>query len=120
MVSSHTFSPGEHHRYNLRMGDNLRVDPAQLRVTSTRWHMEAFDLHAAPPALEPSGGWPSVLAAAGVTGAAQVATADLHTNIATTAGMTQVAATGYEVTDSDAADMLKNVVTTSTGTARSA
>lgn len=34
--------------------------------------------------------------------------------------MTQVAATGYEATDSDAADMLKNVVTTIPGTARNA
>ncbi|KZS54779.1 hypothetical protein A4G28_04075 [Mycobacterium ostraviense] len=100
------------------MGDEVHVNPDGLRAASSGWHMEVSELHAALPSLQPPAPWPTMLAAAGVTGAAQVATADLHTQIAATAGMTQVAATGYEATDSDAADLLKNVAATITGTVR--
>jgi hypothetical protein len=59
-----------------------------------------------------------MIAAAAVTGAGQAATADLHSRITGTAGATQVAATGYEVGDSDAADMIKDVITTVTDSVR--
>ncbi|WP_232070375.1 hypothetical protein [Mycobacterium noviomagense] len=100
------------------MGDEMHVIPDELRGVGAGWHMEAFELHAAPPSLDPAGGWPTMIAAAGVTGAAQAATADLHTRITTTAGATQVAATVYQAADSDAADTVKEVITTVTDTVR--
>ncbi|EUA50106.1 hypothetical protein I552_1042 [Mycobacterium xenopi 3993] len=49
---------------------------------------------------------------------AQAATADLHSRITTTAEATQAAGTAYEVGDSNAADTIKNVITTVTDTVR--
>jgi hypothetical protein len=100
------------------MGDEVRVNAEELREASSGWDAEVFELHAAPPSLQPPSPWPTMLASAAVTGAAQAATAGLHTDITTTAGATQVAATGYEVADSDAADTLKNVVTAISGAIR--
>ncbi|WP_245850184.1 type VII secretion target [Mycobacterium angelicum] len=94
------------------MTDKLRVDPGDLRVAGTAWDTESFGLHAAPPSVDTSGGWPTMFGVAGVTGAAQACTAALHTQITATAAATQIAATGYQATDSDAAHTLKNVVTT--------
>jgi hypothetical protein len=100
------------------MGENLHVRPEELRAASADWHMQASELHAVPPSLDPAGPWPTMIAAAAVTGAGQAATADLHSRITGTAGATQVAATGYEVGDSDAADMIKDVITTVTDSVR--
>lgn len=100
------------------MPDILRVNPDDLRGASTGWNAEVFDLHAAPPSLDPAGGWPTMLASAAVTGAAQAATADLHTRIAATAGATQVSATRYDANEADAANAIKNVISTVTSAVR--
>jgi len=93
------------------MTDILRATPDELRGASTGWNAEVFDLHAAPPSLEPSSSpWPTMLATAAVTGAAQAATADLHTRITGTAGATQVAAAGYDASESDAVDAIQEVI----------
>jgi hypothetical protein len=100
------------------VGDGVRVNPEQLRAASSGWDAEVFELHAAPPSPQQPSPWPTMLVSAAVTGVAQAATAELHTQITTTAGATQVAATGYEVADSDAADALKNVGATVSGITR--
>lgn len=93
------------------MTNILRATPDELRGASTGWSAEAFDLHAAPPSVEPSSfPWPTMLASAAVTGAAQAATADLHTRITGTAGATQVSAAGYDASESDAVDAFKEVI----------
>jgi len=69
-----------------------------------------FELHAAPPSLQPPAPWPTMLASAAVTGAAQAATADLHTRITGTAAATQLAAASYNASDADAADAINDVI----------
>jgi hypothetical protein len=100
------------------MANSLRVNPEELRGASTVWGAEVLGLLAAPPSLEPPAPWPTVLASAAVTGVAQAATADLHTGITGTAGATQLAATSYEANQSDAVDLLHNVVSTVTDAVR--
>jgi hypothetical protein len=100
------------------MADILRVNSDELRGVSTSWNAEVFDLHAAPPALDPAGGWPTMLASAAVTGVAQAATVDLHTRITGTAEATQVSATRYDANEADAADAIKNVISTVTNAVR--
>ncbi|BBU21825.1 hypothetical protein AWC32_05745 [Mycobacterium xenopi] len=100
------------------MGDELHVIPSELQGAGAGWHMEAAELHAVPPSLDPAGAWPTMVAAAAMTGVAQAATADLHSRITTTAEATQAAGTAYEVGDSNAADTIKNVITTVTDTVR--
>ncbi|MDI3314559.1 MAG: hypothetical protein QJR12_09895 [Mycobacterium sp.] len=94
------------------MTEIFRVIPDELRTAGAGWNAQVFELHAAPPQLELPSPWPTMLASAAVTGAAQAATADLHTRISTTAGATQVAATGYDANEADAVGVIKNVIAT--------
>jgi hypothetical protein len=100
------------------MADVFRVNPEELRGVSTAWDAEVLGLHAAPPSLESSAPWPTVFASAAVTSVAQAATADLHTGITGTAGATQLAATSYEANQSDAVDLLSDVISTATDAVR--
>jgi hypothetical protein len=100
------------------MSGNFRVIPNELRGASTGWDAEVFDLHAVPPSLQPPAPWPTMLASVAVIGAAQAATAELHTRITDTAGATQVAAASYEANEAASADRLKNVITTISGAVR--
>lgn len=100
------------------MTDILRVIPDELRGAGTGWNAEVLDLHAAPPSLEPASPWPTMLASAAVTGAAQAATADLHARITGTAGATQVSAASYDANAADSVDAIKNVISTVTNAVR--
>lgn len=100
------------------MTDILRVIPDELRGASTGWNAAVFDLHAAPPSLEPPSPWPTMLASAAVTGAAQAATADLHARITGTAGATQVSAASYDASAADSADAIQKVISTVTSAVR--
>ena len=96
--------------YNPCMTDILRVTPDELREAGTGWNVEVLDLHATPPSLDSPSPWPTMLASAAVTGAAQAATADLHARIAGTAGTTQVSAASDDASEADAVDAVKEVI----------
>lgn len=100
------------------MTDIFRVIPDELRAASIGWSAEVFDLHAVPPSLESPEPWPTMLASAAVTGAAQAATADLHTRITGTAGATDLAAAGYDASEADAVDAVKKVISAVTNAVR--
>jgi len=98
----------------------IRVSPDQLAAAGAGWSAQAFELHAAPPSLQMPTPWPTMLASAAVTGAAQGATADLHTRITGTAAATQLAAVTYTATDTDGADAINDVISAVTDAVKQA